>query len=176
MSRRRPDGFLCYLVGWDEDFIVKAGVTLYNQRWRSFVNRGAKLYALHDSGIGSGHPRSAIDLESAMEGALASHPAAFATKAEAVAYLPGGCGYLECVRAADADAYRNALSTCSSIMLAHPIGQCSFPMPALMHGRTDERTNEEPHSPTRPPLVSDAHARIRQMAVDELGERTDVTL
>lgn len=175
-GRRRPDGFLCYLVGWDEHLIVKAGVTIYNQRWRSMVNRGATLYALHDSGIGSGHPGSSTNLESAMELALAHHPAAFATKAEAVTFLPGGGGYLECVRTADVDTYRDALSTCSRIMLAHPIGAVLRTMPGQMHGRTDGRTYGDPHSPHATNfLFSDAHAHIRKRVVDKSIDQAAVS-
>lgn len=144
---RQPDGFLTYLVGWDEALIIKAGSTFYHRRYRAFVNRGAALYGLRD-GTGS------VALECELEGALSTflQERAFEDKWVAVPFLgAGGGGYTECHRAPDKATYLDALSMCVSIMREHE---------RTANARTDGRTNSRrPVVPADVNLTAvDAHA------------------
>jgi hypothetical protein len=150
-----------YLVGWDDDLIIKAGVTM-GRRWKKFVSRGATLYLLHRNDSGDG--RTFCDLERVIYAGLPPGMTgrAFSTKEEAVGHLgSGGGGYMECVRAVDERAYRDAVASCERIMRSHPVGLCGNDMRALMHGRTDERTYVEGEDVAILLTAVDVHARIK---------------
>lgn len=167
-GRRKPDGFFCYLVGWDDMLMIKAGVSFYRSRPRMFVNRGATLYGLHDSErwvSGS----SSVNLESHLAAALddAGCTRAFHEKAVAAPYLGGGgCGYMECAVAPNRATYLDAVSICLSIMREHPVGHCVsalLPADARTDGRTDSRrpvpTTDVNHK------AVDAHAHTANRAI-----------
>ena len=123
-----------YLVAWDDQLVIKAGVT-NKQRWRTFCLRGARLVLLHFSDAG---PADTSDLEQQVLAYLRGRLSyAFDANADAEPFLGHrGDGYLECYRARDRAEYLDALTACSSIMLAHPTGACSRTLRAHMHGRT----------------------------------------
>lgn len=162
-------GFYTYLVGWGDTLDIKAGVTTSPTRWGGFVSRGASLYQLHAAD--PTQERDLLGLESDLLSWLGASDLlepAFHYKAQGSRQLGGrGAGYTECFHATCLAFYRDALAACIRIMRAHPTGRCVSSMREQMHGRTDGRTYVDPHSPTRPPLVSDAHAHIRQMVVDK---------
>lgn len=94
-ARRSPDDFT-YLVAWGSgaNEIVKVGVTQGPARWRSFVGRGATVVRLYKA-----YWRDAIDLEIHTQAALdVIAPRAFRRREEAMPYLPGGHGWMECYR------------------------------------------------------------------------------
>ena len=94
---RGGDAFT-YVVAWPDHGaeIVKVGYASYPARWRTFCGRrgGSLVMAV------KGSWRDCLDLEGGTQREL-DHvvPRAFADKAEAMAYLPGGGGWLECYRA-----------------------------------------------------------------------------
>lgn len=136
--------FFTYLVGWDDARIIKAGITTHHRRWRSFCTRGATLHMLHLAGAetSSGWVYLEGDLERYLSQSLTR---AFPVKADAAPYLGPSCGgYSECYVADDSMRYADALASCIRIMQEHPTGQCGTDMHALMHGRTDVRTYEDP--------------------------------
>lgn len=129
---RSPVEDYCYLVGWPEERIVKAGVTYNKKRWRMFECRGAFLFQLQRF-----RPIGSTELEVELHDYLrtvGTEP--WATKDQAEAYLgPRGGGWTECYRLPDDEAYISAVSTCVRIMLEHAASTCAL----HMHERTNER-------------------------------------
>ena len=85
-----------YIVGWSEEGVVKAGVTMNGrQRFGPFLARGAEM--LHLEAFEAGGDVAA---EQRVHDALSARwPRAFASKAEAAPLLGRkGSGYLECYR------------------------------------------------------------------------------
>lgn len=142
-----------YLVGWDQQLILKAGFASQKRRWRRFELRGAKIYGL-------GWSRAALDVELAVHSFLRfGMPEAFETCEAAAPYLGvGGGGYLECFRAPDYPTYRFAIEQCLDIMHAGIATEHYWPS---CHERTDGRTYVEP--------------RIRPHRSDRLNARESET-
>ena len=130
--RKRGDTVL-YLVSWDDDGIVKVGIS-NRRRWRSFPNARLVLALPFAGAI------ACYDLEAAFHHQR-PWPRAFASGAAAMPYLGGrGHGYLECYRTTADDALDRIASQCAS--------RCGVTVPhhittSRSYGRTDGRTNGE---------------------------------
>lgn len=102
----------CYVVDWPDAGVFKIGYSA-QQRWRSFVLKGANIVALHPFPQSTG----AFNLETYFENcAQMLYPGAFDEKTpEAQSLLGPDCGgYLECHRGDGHEFYALMLKHCSS--------------------------------------------------------------
>lgn len=133
-----------YLVVWDAEGIVKAGVTT-RKRWRTFVTRGARLVKLYrvPTYVEMFDLETQFDLDLCHNG-----PRAFESSADAVPYLGNrGGGYMECYRIP-----KDRIEHMLKVMIEHVPDYATELMPAWSgehHApgtstyERNERTNEE---------------------------------